>query len=229
MLNSKKLRTLLVTFSYQIPAHQVTAFRGAIIEKVGRENILFHNHLGDNRFSYKYPLIQYKIIKDQPAIYCLEAGVEELHKLFGQKTWVVDLKGTSVKLEIDALDLKSETLIVNGQMRSYTIHRWQALNEENYRKYQALPSMIERLQMLERILVGNILSFAKGIGWHVEEKIQVKIMDMPFIKPGRVKDIKVDTFDLSFQCNVSLPDWMGLGKGVSTGFGVINSKGKLMK
>jgi len=55
----KKIRTLLIIFANDIGAAQVTSFRGAVIEKVGRENSLFHNHLVDNIFIYKYPLIQY--------------------------------------------------------------------------------------------------------------------------------------------------------------------------
>ena len=42
-----------------------------------------------------------------------------------------------------------------------------------------------------------------------------------------MKDIQVAVLDVGFKCNVALPDWIGLGKGVSKGFGVlkqINSK-----
>lgn len=218
----KKIRTLLVTFNNKLSRNQITAFRGAIIEKAGRENLLFHNHLNDNTFLYKYPLVQYKMIKGRPAIFCVDAGVDEIHKLFGQKNWVINLKGEDAKLEIEDLNLSSNVLEVNGIMKTYGIHRWQALNESNYRKYQALDSMAEKLQMLERIMVGNILSFAKGIDWHIKEKIEVRILDMPLAKTGRVKDIKVNAFDLTFRSNVSLPDWMGLGKGSSTGFGIIH-------
>jgi len=217
----KKIRTLLVTFSNNLGTAPLTAFRGAIIEKVGRENILFHNHLSDEKFVYKYPLIQYKIVNGQPAIYCLDAGVDELYKLFEKKTWIIDLKGTPLKLEVEGLDLKTNTLAISNQQHTYSIRRWQALNEDNHRKYLALSSMIDKLQMLEKILIGNILSFAKGIDWHIEEKVEVKIVDMPASKPSRVKDIKVDAFDLTFKTNIQLPCWMGLGKGASTGFGVI--------
>lgn len=217
----KKLRTLLVTFANDIGSAPVTSFRGAVIEKVGRENLLFHNHLSDDTFLYKYPLIQYKKIGVHPAIFCLDVGVDDIHKLFGQKNWTIDLKGTDVKLEVESLDLKTNTLSVNGHLHNYQLHRWQALNEENYKKYQALSSTVAKIQMLERILTGNILSFAKGIEWRIEEKIIVKISDLQNIHPSRMKDIKVSAFDVKFQCNVVMPDWMGLGKGTSTGFGVI--------
>lgn len=218
----KKIRTLLVTFANDIGAAPITSFRGAVIEKVGRENLLFHNHLSDDTFIYKYPLIQYKKISGKPAIFCMDVGVDEIHKLFGQKSWIIDIKGTDIKLEVESLDLKTNTLLVNGHLKGYQLHRWQALNEENYKKYQALSSMVEKIQMLERILTGNILSFAKGIDWRIEEKITVKISDLKSITPSRMKDIKVSAFEVRFQCNVVMPNWMGLGKGASTGFGVIN-------
>ena len=152
----------------------------------------------------------------------MDVGVDEIHKLFGQKSWIIDLKGTDIKLEVESLDLKTNTLSVNGHLKDYQLQRWQALNVENYKKYQALSSMVEKIQMLERILTGNILSFAKGIDWRIEEKITVKISDLQSINPSRMKDIKVSAFDVTFQCNVVMPNWMGLGKGASTGFGVIN-------
>ena len=227
--STMKLRTLLITFSNNLEKTPLTAFRGAIVEKVGRENLLFHNHLGNDTYLYKYPLVQYKIIRKRPAIFCLDAGVEEIHKFFGQKNWVIDLNGVESRLEVEDLNLSSTELAVNGSLKTYTINRWQALNEANYRKYRGLDSMVERIQMLERILIGNILSFAKGVDWQISENIELKILDIPIIKTARFKNISVEVFNLTFQCNVSLPDWMGLGKGASTGFGIINSKRKLMK
>lgn len=59
----KKIRTLTIIFEGEIKSYEIPAFRGAVIDKVGQENIIFHNHLNDNEFIYKYPLIQYKQIK----------------------------------------------------------------------------------------------------------------------------------------------------------------------
>lgn len=131
----KKLRTLLVTFNNPIAQQQITAFRGAIIEKAGRSNILFHNHITSDTYVYRYPLIQYKTVYKLPAIYCVDAGVDEIHKLFENKTWTIDLKGEKVDLVVEDLNLKTVTLNVWDKPLEYQMQRWQALNEENYRKY----------------------------------------------------------------------------------------------
>jgi hypothetical protein len=217
----KQLRTLLVTFNNDIGPTPISAFRGAVIEKVGRENPLFHNHLGSDSFIYKYPLIQYKKLGRQPAIFCVDAGVEEIHKLFGHRNWTIDMLGEKLTLKVDRLDMKTTNLNIWDKPFDYNLWNWQALNEENWPRYLQLESMVEKVAMLEKILTANILSFAKGIDWHIEKPVKVVIKDVKLERDSRMKDIKVRTFEVDFRSNVFLPDFMGLGKGVSKGFGTV--------
>jgi hypothetical protein len=217
----KKIRTLLVTFSNDIGFAPITSFRGAVIEKVGRENLLFHNHLSDDTFVYKYPLIQYKKISGQPAIFCVDVGVDEIHKLFGQRSWTIDLKGVKVDLKVDRLDMKSTILNVWEKTFDYNLWNWQALNEENWANYQKLDNMVDKITMLQKILTANILSFAKGIDWHIDQPVKVILRDVKLERNSKMKDINVRTFEVDFRSNVFLPDFMGLGKGVSKGFGTV--------
>jgi hypothetical protein len=217
----KRIRTLFVSFANDIGALPVTAFRGAVIEKVGRENLLFHHHLSDDTYLYKYPLIQYKKIGRQPGIFCIDAGVDEIHKLFGHRSWTIQLQGQPMDLKVDRLDMKTTNLNVWEKTFHYNLWNWQALNEENWKRYLELESMVEKIGMLEKILTANILSFAKGIDWHIDKPVKLVIKDVKLERNSRMKDIKVRTFELEFKCNVFLPDFMGLGKGVSKGFGTV--------
>lgn len=217
----KRIRTLFVSFANDIGALPVTAFRGAVIEKVGRDNLLFHHHLSDDTFLYKYPLIQYKKIGRQPGIFCIDAGVDEIHKLFGHRSWTILLQGQPMDLKVDRLDMKTTNLNVWEKRFRYSLWNWQALNEDNWKKYTALESMVDKVAMLEKILTANILSFAKGIDWHITAPVQVTIQDVKQERDARMKDIKVRTFEVDFYCNVFLPDYLGLGKGVSKGFGTV--------
>ena len=126
-----------------------------------------------------------------------------------------------LELKVDRLDLKTTTLNIWDTQFSYSLYRWQALNEKNYRQYNSLTSLTEKIKMLERILTGNILSFAKGIDWHIEQQVRLTITDIPLERLNKMKDIQVAAIDVRFNCNVGLPDWIGLGKGVSKGFGVV--------
>ena len=44
-LNMKKIRVLKICFEQEIPSREIPGLRGTIIEKIGRDKILFHNHL----------------------------------------------------------------------------------------------------------------------------------------------------------------------------------------
>lgn len=217
----KRVKTLFVQFENSIAPHRISAFRGAIIEKVGRENPLFHQHKEEGLI-YDYPLIQYKTIGQKAAIFCIGEGVDEMHKLFGFKRWDIDLLGEEVVLKIDRLELNPVTLNVWEKPFKYSIHNWAALNSANHEKYVRSGSMVERCQLLEKVLTANILAFAKGMEWVVEKRIEVKIGDLRE-KPLKYKGVGLLGFEAGFSCNVFLPNYVGLGKSASHGFGVVHS------
>lgn len=219
----KRLKTLLVQFENKIPSHQTAAFRGAIIEKVGRENILFHQHKGDTALLYAYPLIQYKVIQGQASMICLGDGVNEIHKLFNQEKWNINVNGEKMILKIDRLDLNHIILDISDKITPYQIKNWIGLNERNYALYNSVKTTEEKISILEKILIGNIISFAKGMEWEIDQKIELKIKDIISTKQIKFKGIPLMAFDLDFECNVSLPDYIGLGKSVSHGYGIINN------
>lgn len=217
----KKIRTLLVKFEQELHPWEVPAFRGAVIEKVGREHILFNHHIDDNQYFFHYPLVQYKSIAKQPAILCLGGGVDEIHKLFNKSTWEINLKGERIDLVIEKLDLGNLTLNVWERSYSYQIGNWFALSEDNYARFKTTSTDIERLEMLEKILTGNILSFAKGLEWRVEKEIKLRIGRIVKTKNLKYKNAHLLAFNVDFSTNVSLPNYIGLGKGASHGYGMI--------
>lgn len=214
----KKIRSLLVRFDAEIQANQLSAFRGAIAKKVGWENELFHNHKSDGGFLYRYPLIQYKRIGGKPAILCLEEGVDDLHLLFQQRDWSISLIGNKMPLKIDELNLRSVVFQVWDQIFNYRLYNWVGLNPKNHEKYKQLKPE-ERPDFLKRILIGNIISLAKGIQWDVDKQIVLSVDDIVSEHLVQVKGVPLQAFHLNFSCNVSLPPFIGLGKSTSLGFG----------
>ncbi|OQY03687.1 MAG: hypothetical protein B6I20_04445 [Bacteroidetes bacterium 4572_117] len=216
---SKKIRILKVVFDTEIKAYEIPAFRGAIVKKVGFENILFHNHLNSNGYLYKYPLIQYKIINRQPAIICVDYGVDEIHKFFENQDWSIKISDRWLNMKIDSLNMNQFTMNIWDKMFGYNIKNWIALNTENYQKYNEFDGIVEQTQFLEKKLVGNILSFAKGIEWTVDKPIKLNITKLIDTRPVTLKKQKMMGFNLDFKCNVFIPNYIGLGKSVSLGYG----------
>jgi hypothetical protein len=215
-----KLKTLLVIFDTQIAPSLVSSFRGAVISKVGFQNQAFHNHDGDN-FIYKYPLIQYKLIHEKASLYCVGDGVDEIHHFFGLKSWDIMLQDKLVPLKIYKLNLNTFNMNTWDKKFRYSIYNWLALNEKNYGIYHAMQSLVEKISFLEKMLTGNILSFAKGIGWHIDKPVEVKIQELKGEKMIRYKGIPLMAFDVNFSSNVFLPNYLGLGKSASHGYGVV--------
>jgi len=215
-----KIKILSVVFNFDIRKREIPAFRAAIIEKVGRENILFHNHLNQN-FRYGYPLIQYKTFRENPMIICINEGTEDIHKFFEQTNWNIVLNGKEVSAEIKHLSFDYFYCGFSERLLKYRIENWFALNEVNFRRFVQVNNDRERIKFLERVMTGNILSFAKGIKWNIEQKIKLTIGHLPQQHSFNFKDHKMIGFNLNFTTNIILPDFIGLGKSVSRGFGVI--------
>jgi len=217
----KKIKLLTVTFDTEIRDYEIPAFRGAVIEKVGKDNILFHNHLGDNKLLYKYPLIQYKTINKKPSIQCIDLGVDEIHKFFEKSNWNLNISDRMLEMKIFRLDLNQFTMQVWDKTFNYQIRNWIALNKENHETYKTLESLTDKLRLLEKILTANILAFAKGIEWTVDKPIIVKIKALNEIREVKIKTQKLMGFNVSFSSNVFIPKYIGLGKSASLGYGMV--------
>jgi len=218
----KKIRILDVEFENDISAWEVPALRGAIVATVGREHFLFHNHI-DKVFRYSYPLIQYKRIGKKPHLVCVEMGVDDIHNFFENKQEGIILGNRPYELKVDKLSLNNFTLQVWDSNFNYFLQDWLPLNQKNYKDFKTLKSEIDQLEFLEKILKGNVLSFAKGIDWYIDKEIKLRIQNIVRVSPISYKGIKLEAFTINFSSNISLPNNIGLGKNASLGFGVLRN------
>lgn len=216
----KKIRILQVVFENEIESYELSAFRAAVIEQTGRKYDLFHNHT-ENKEIYRYPLIQYKRIYKNPAILCIEEGVDQLHHFFENKCEIIMIGDKQLELKVKQLQMNQFTMQVWDSWFYYNIENWVALNEENYLKFNAIDSLSDQLLFLEKTLIANIIAFAKGINWTIDKEIKVSITQMNDPKIIKIKNTRFTTFNLSFKSNVFLPNYIGLGKSVSKGFGMV--------
>ena len=108
------------------------------------------------------------------------------------------------------------------QIREYQfLTPWLALNQENIIRYYKADEEEQR-ELLNKILIGNILSLCKGLGVTVEKQLQVshQLKSTSVLYKGK----KMEAFRGSFQVNACIPELCGLGKGTSRGFGVVKLK-----
>ncbi len=218
----KKIRYLTIQFNNEIEPWEIAAFRGAVIAKAGNEHILFHNHLNEREYVYSYPVIQYKRIGKCPMLVCIDYGTDEVHHFFKNENLELFLGERKIHLEVGKLQLNQINLQVWDKSFAYKLRNWIALNQENFQKYTQLKDEILKLEFLENILKANIISFAKGMKWDIDKPISIRIEKIISSKIVPYKKTKLVGFDIAFRTNVFLPDFIGLGKGVSLGFGIVS-------
>jgi hypothetical protein len=216
------IRVIKIVFDTELKDFEIPAFRGAIIQTVGRDHVVFHNHIGDDRFHYKYPVIQYKSEGKKASIVCIKDGVDEIHHFFENNTGHIKIGNSERSLKVENVQINKFTIKVTEDFHRYKIKKWLPVNAENYMKYLSLEGLTEQVQFLENIMVGNILSMAKGLDWRVEEKITVKITNIGRQYLTKFKQSNLISFDLDFKTNVCLPYDIGLGKGISNGYGTLS-------
>ncbi|MDP4146890.1 MAG: CRISPR-associated endonuclease Cas6 [Bacillota bacterium] len=184
------------------------------------ENDLFHNHV-DGNFIYRYPMVQYKVVSKVPII----IGINEAANLVAN-IGVNDDELILDGIEYDAFQkeiIKSsfEFGCTDDYIKYTFITPWIALNQKNSEIYKTANNM-EQEDMLKKILIGNIISMSKGLNYNVSEKINCWIN----LKEREVmlKGIRHIGFIGEFKVNFNMPDYLGLGKSVSRGFGTVKGE-----
>ena len=221
-------RLLLIRFKNTISFKEIEYFRGAIINALNEKDILFHNHLPNNKgYRYSYPLIQYKRINRKAALLCIGEGTENIGKFFLDSDMDLIINGRKETFVIDNIKAYRHLIRLWDSNFQYRIRKWLPLNQENYDKYNQLEGIAEKTTFLENILIGNILSFAKSLGIYFEKQVKCKIVWLSEPTITLYKGVKLTMFDAEFITNVSIPDYVGLGKGVSIGYGItVSNKSK---
>jgi hypothetical protein len=218
----RSINVFLIKFKNEIAFTEIPLLRGAVLNLLGSDaELLFHNHTSDTTFRYSYPLIQYKRIRKKAVIFCIGEGVETIGKLLNAQDYEISLGNRSLRLDIENISPKRNIVQTWDSTFHYYLTNWLALNSTNYQEYMAMDDLSDRIDLLERILVGNLLSFAKGVGIEIEQQIICKLISFEEPRLVKVKGVKVMSFNCEFKTNMSLPDYMGIGKHASIGYGTV--------
>jgi hypothetical protein len=213
------LKTLRLTLRSDRPVEEAAAKLRGFFATRFTEYALLHQHIGVDKLLYKYPRIQYKILGGTALVLGIEEGAEVLKEIY-DKYDEITLGENAYTIVERGLALKEEEFGISPELVSYEfITPWIALSQTNYQRYLE-SSREQRRDLLRRTLIGNILSASKGLDYVVLDEIRVGI--------GRLRRRKCELKGTSFigfvgkfMVNFQIPDYMGLGKSVSRGFGTV--------
>lgn len=181
------------------------------------EYSLLHQHNAD-KFIYRYPMVQYKMIDRTPTVIGINEGAEVLKEIYDGYEKIT-LNGNEYKIVEREITYKEENFGISEKLIKYEfIAPWFALNQENFRKYLSFDKE-QQVELLNKNLIGNILSMSKSLNYQVPEKI--KCYTELKSRNSSLKGNDIIAFKGSFITNFLIPNYFGLGKSVSRGFGTV--------
>ncbi len=199
-------------------AHKLRGYFGRLFQE---HSPLLHNHYNTGELRHHYPLVQYKVLNGTPTLVALEEGAELLTKLF-LKIDRLEIDGTTYPVNSKNIENRNIAIGYSDQLQEYRFETlWMGLNQNNYQKYRQA-SREDKQNLLNRVLVGNVLSFFKNVGVRLQENERLMVKPQLQEKTTRFKNQKMMGFAGSFIINAQLPPMVGIGKAVSRGYGTIN-------
>ena len=203
------------------PPVNVTPYllKGAMIRKFPNHTIIPFID-GHYREQFRYPRVQVKVLRNQLCIFGLGRGYEPV------KSFQEQLDSLTVDDQIFKV-MGSETPqdgAINDQpadhYRRYKfITPWVALNRRSLTHYKLLLPL-ERVNYLNRVLVQNLLFIARELGVTPDFTVSVRVK-LQSLSPRVVEDQGSGSFKGYFTSNMQLPDYLGLGNGITKGLGTI--------
>jgi len=196
-------------------ANTTEIFRKYIISEASKQEIklnYFHQRTDDNKFRPDYPLIQYRYTKKRFVILALGEAVQEFMLFLGKYNGIYTQNGLKQKLF---------SVGVWEKDFKFNIKRWIALNNDNEDEYNNITDLSGKISFLEKILKGQLVAFADGLGLKPEKQVQCKLINIDKLNLIHVNKHNTLCLDAVFSTNLLLPNHVGIGKAVSKGYGVV--------
>ena len=215
----KTLSTVCISFpSLKLQPSDGHKLRGYFATWYREKSDLLHNHKKEGESIYRYPLVQYKVLRRIPTIVGIGEGARLLIELFLELNQLI-IGDQTFPLNAKNIQSRQALVEVGAERYSYIfLSPWLALNQQKYNEWRVADEE-ERARILHANLERNIQSFLKAAGVFAESRIITALRVKP--EPVKFKGETMTAFRGEFTVNALLPDLIGLGKSVSRGFGVI--------
>lgn len=209
---------LNLTVEHNLNKSDAEKIRG-YLGKLFWNNPYAHQHKSDGSFIYQYPHVQYKVIDGACLLVGFKEGSEIVKTIF-QDLRLINIDGKWEEILSRGLESYTTSFSLLLEQVSYSfLTPWIALNEKNYEQYQKR-GVWARKELLEKILIGNIISISKSLDYTVHESIKANIIKLKEVKTS-LKGTPMLGFLGTFSVNFEIPDYWGIGKSVSRGFGTV--------
>jgi len=174
---------------------------------------------GSYRDRFLYPRVQVKILNEQIYIIGIHEGVDPVLSV-AEKFEMFDFGNITFEVQDCDIENVDQQFIPSSRLVRYRfITPWVALNHMTGGKYRFLTNQ-EKPSYLNRLLGQNIIFLANEVGINLEDNIYTKVK-VSSLFPRPVDENKWGAFMGEFKTNFVLPNYIGVGNGITRGFGTI--------
>ena len=181
---------------------------------------------GSNRHKFLYPRVQVKILNEQIYIIGIKEGLDPVISI-AEKVKKLDFGNITFNVESFEILEYNNDFISSKQIITYEfLTPWIALNHMNQGTYKKSNEQQQRL-FLNKLIGQNIVFLANELNLSLEKNIYTKL-DIIDLSPKKVDEKNWGSFEGAFKTNCILPNYIGLGNGITRGFGTIYFNPKLI-
>ena len=183
---------------------------------------------GNYREKFLYPRVQVKILNEEIYLIGIAEGVDPIKSIL-PKLSTLNFGNITFEITDTEVDEIKNCFRKNSKSIKYQfISPWFALNQNNGKKYRSLKNK-DRINYLNKLLQQNIIFISKEMDVEIDKNISTKL-NLSSLSPQSMNEYSWGGFIGEFSVNLLLPNFLGIGNGVTRGYGTIFgslNKGKI--
>ena len=174
---------------------------------------------GSYRNKFLYPRVQVKILNEQIYIIGVNEGIDPIIAL-SEKLKELDFGNITFSIDKFEIEEHEKQFIFDDCIFKYRfITPWVALNKVTSSQYRLLNDK-KKEAYLNKLLGHNLIFITNEMGVSLSSGVYAKVKTTN-LNPEPVDDNKWKAFLGEFKTNLILPSYIGLGNGITRGFGSI--------
>ena len=174
---------------------------------------------GTYREKFLYPRVQVKILDEQIYFIGIGEGVDAIKEVL-EDLKTLDFGNITFEIsDIEIEEYNNRLCPSTNPVRYRFITPWVALNHSTSKKYRHLKNK-DRVHYLNQLLGQNIAFISRELGIELEENIFTKL-NLSTLLPKKMDENNWAAFEGEFETNFILPNYIGIGNGITRGYGTL--------
>lgn len=212
------LRTLILTLEPEYPLmFSVEELRTFLNKELAEYMALPRNNT--TGFVHRYPVLQAKLVKRDLIVIGISQGADFLCQIIRDRKTLDAGKNTCRITACDS-EVRSEPFGVMDTDTAYEfLTPYLALNQQHAKQFYDLNGKAQRDAFLQTRLSTHLATLAKSLDCRITVPIicEAKVR----FKRDRIRNENLMVFLGKFRTNLCIPDYLGIGRLVSQGYGTI--------